>query len=68
MTDKTFKAMSDQELWETADARATELATLLHDPEQRGKSIQGLPYWFFIGMCVGALTTITRELSERSAK
>jgi hypothetical protein len=59
--------LDDKELWFKAQEYAESLCELLR-PENRGKAKGEMPYWLLLGMLVGSLTTMTRELSVRANK
>ena len=68
MTTKDDTAtLTDAQLWDAAESAAAALVELLK-AEHRQSPQSAMPYWFDVGLVVGRLTTLTRELSHRAAQ
>jgi len=60
-----FTTATEDELWLQADNQARLLVDLLQ-PDSR-KVDRAAPYWLILGITVGRLEAITRELSQRAS-
>jgi hypothetical protein len=62
--DITDGGLSTDELWLRAKVQ-THLLLKLLDPQHRRQSVGPTPYWMMVGLTVGRLEKLTRELSVR---
>jgi hypothetical protein len=60
----TDGGLSNDDLWVRAQVHAHLLAKLL-DSKHRRKPVGPTPYWMMLGLTIGRLEKLTRELSMR---